>query len=194
MRNRKTRQGGFTLIEALIAIVIFGVGLLAVASLQGVARKASFEAIQRTTATHMAESLLERMRANPRGLGTYVAGAVERVLWEDAPPGGDPAACTSDAAPCLAAAMATADMAQWWGLVQGAAETVDGASVGGLVQPTVCLRSTTGGVTGAYAVAIAWRGATEVDQTGADPCGAAGTHDYGEFRRVIVVNSYFNAL
>jgi hypothetical protein len=43
-------------------------------------------------------------------------------------------------------------------------------------------------------VAIAWRGATEVDQTGADPCGVAGTHDYGDFRRVIVVNSYFNAL
>lgn len=194
MQGSRPDQRGFTLVEAMIAILIFGVGLLAVASLQGVARKASYEAVQRTTATHLAESLLERMRANPRGLGTYVAGSVERVVWQGAPPGGDPAACTTAATACLPAGMATADLAQWWGLVQGAAETVGGAPVGGLVQPTVCLRSTTGGITGAYAVAIAWRGATEVDQTGADGCGAVGTHDYGDFRRVIVVNSYFNAL
>jgi len=188
MQDSRPHQRGFTLVEVMIAILIFGVGLLAVASLQGVARKASYEAVQRTTATHLAESLLERMRANPPGLDVYVANA---VVWEGAQPVGDPTACT---AACSADAMAAADLAQWWELVEGSTESVDGAPVGGLVQPTVCLRSTTGGVTGAYAVAIAWRGASEVDQTGADPCGAAGTHDYGNFRRVIVLNSYINAL
>jgi type IV pilus assembly protein PilV len=191
MQESRPNQRGFTLVEVMIAILIFGVGLLAVASLQGVARKASYEAVQRTTATHLAESLLERMRANPRGLGTYVASA---VVWQGAAPGGDPAACTTTATACSPAGMAAADLAQWWDLVEGSTETVDGAPVGGLVQPTVCLRSTTGGITGAYTVAIAWRGASEVDQTGADPCGAAGTHDYGNFRRVIVLNSYINAL
>ena len=41
MQGSRASQRGFTLVEAMIAILIFGVGLLAVASLQGVARKAS---------------------------------------------------------------------------------------------------------------------------------------------------------
>lgn len=185
------QKRGFTLIEVLIAVVIFGVGLLAVASLQGVARKASYEAVQRTTATHLAESLLERMRANPRGLNTYVSGSLEVEYTETAAPAAG-AACNSAASPCSPAAMATSDLAQWWNLVTGATETVDGASVGGLVQPTACIRSSSGGITGSYEVAIAWRGVTEVDQTGADACGEDG--GYGDFRRVVVVDSYFNAL
>lgn len=192
MLRRISQQNGFTLIEALIAIVIFGVGLLAVASLQGVARKASYEAVQRTTAVHLAESLLERMRANPRGLETYVALSAEVVYSEDAPPAAAGNACNTAGAACSAAAMASADVAQWWALVQGWSEVVDGQPVGGLIQPTVCIRSSSGGISGSYAVAVAWRGTTEIDQTGADPCGAAG--GYGDFRRVVVVDSYFNAL
>jgi type IV pilus modification protein PilV len=73
------KQTGFTLIEVLIAVVIFGVGLLTVASLQIVARQANYDAVQRTTATHLAQGMLERMRANRPALGTYTGGG-ERVL------------------------------------------------------------------------------------------------------------------
>jgi type IV pilus assembly protein PilV len=186
-------QRGFTLVEVLIAVVIFGVGLLAVASLQGVARKSSYEAVQRTTAVHMADSLLERMRANPQALESYLGSVAQRVLTEAAPP----AVATGCNAVwpntgCGPAALAAVDMSQWWNLVVGTTEVVDGQPVGGLVQPTVCIRGESDGATGAYEVAIAWRCTTEIDQTGADACAAA--LGYGDFRRVVVVSSYLNAL
>ena len=65
---RPFRQRGFTLLEVMIALLIFGVGVLSVAALQGVAKRANYEAIQRTTATQLAFDLLERMRANASGL------------------------------------------------------------------------------------------------------------------------------
>ena len=47
-------QGGFTLLEVMIALLIFGVGLLSVAALQGVSKRANYEALQRTTASYLA--------------------------------------------------------------------------------------------------------------------------------------------
>lgn len=190
MGGLKASGRGFTLIEVLIAVIIFGVGLLAVASLQGVARKSSYEAVQRTTAVHLANSLLERMRANPRALEDYLGGLGERVLSDDTPPATATGCSTTS---CSASALAAVDVAQWWGLVVGNSERVDGQSVGGLVRPTVCMRGESDGATGAYEVAIAWRGTTEINQAGADPCGESDTA-YGDFRRVVVVSTYLNAL
>lgn len=189
MGGFKASGHGFTLIEVLIAVIIFGVGLLAVASLQGVARKSSYEAVQRTTAVHLANTMLERMRANPRALENYLGGTSPRILSEAAPPA---AATGCSAASCSGSELAAVDVAQWWGLVVGDSEQVGGESVGGLVRPTVCIRGESDGATGAYAVAIAWRGTTEIDQTGADLCGEGSA--YGKFRRVVVVSSYLNAL
>ncbi|HUH00293.1 MAG TPA: type IV pilus modification protein PilV [Gammaproteobacteria bacterium] len=194
MRTRSRKHSGFTLIEVLIAVVIFGVGLLTVASLQVVARKANFEAVQRTTATHLAQGMLERMRANRTGLGTYI-GAGELVLG-----GGVRAApattCQDRASPCTATNLALADLWEWEQLLDGSYETAGGASVGGLVSPTACIRSNAAGDTGNYSVSVAWRGATASDVVPADDCGA-GVAAYGaadEFRRVITVNTFINAL
>ena len=45
-----TRARGFTLIEVLVTVFVMGVGLLALAGLQIIAKKASFDAAQRTLA------------------------------------------------------------------------------------------------------------------------------------------------
>lgn len=191
--NATRSQRAFTLIEVLIAVIIFGVGLLAVASLQGVARKSSYEAVQRTSAVHLAESLLERMRANPQALETYLGGLAARTLSEAAPPAAATGCNTVwPNTGCGAAALAAVDIAQWWNLVVGTTEVVGGQPVGGLVRPTACIRGESDGATGAYEVAIAWRGSSEIDQTGADGCGADPA--YGDFRRVVVVASYLSAL
>jgi type IV pilus assembly protein PilV len=184
------KQSGFTLIEVLIAVVIFGVGLLTVASLQIVARQANYDAVQRTTATHLAQGMLERMRANRPALGTYTSGG-ERVLGNNSL-GGDDGSCRARNAPCDAAAMAVADLREWEQLLDGSYEVADGAGVGGLVSPTACIRGSGG--TGAYAVAIAWRSANEQTVAPADNCGA-GNAAYGasdEFRRVVTVRTFIN--
>jgi type IV pilus assembly protein PilV len=183
------KQTGFTLIEVLIAVVIFGVGLLTVASLQIVARQANYDAVQRTTATHLAQGMLERMRANRPALGTYTGGG-ERVLVGDMnPPGSD---CVNTA-PCLADELALADLWEWEQLLIGGYEVANNSAVGGLVLPTACIRGPIGA--GTYEVAIAWRSPTEQGVPD-DACGAGNTAAYGassEFRRVITVQTFINA-
>lgn len=61
--NTRNRQAGVGLIEVLIAIVVFAVGLLAIASLQGTLVRSSSDAKARTVATHLAEGAIEQMRA-----------------------------------------------------------------------------------------------------------------------------------
>lgn len=188
-------QTGFTLLEVLITVVIFSVGLLTVASLQVVARKASFEAVQRTTATHLAQGMLERMRANRRGLFTYVSGGgvgggTELGRGSRDAPGNT---CTNRGSPCTSIDMALADLWEWEQLLDGSYEVAGGESVGGLVLPRACIRGAADAATGLYSVAIAWRGATEANDPPDDDCGAADT-DMGDFRRVVVVETFINAL
>lgn len=193
MSNHK--QTGFTLIEVLIAVVIFGVGLLTVASLQVVARKANFEAVQRTAATHLAQGMLERMRANRRELGLF-------IYMEAGDLGGGSRAepankCQSRADPCSSINMALADLWEWEQLLDGSYEMAGAEAVGGLVSPTACIRGPLGGVaTGIYSVAIAWRGATASTDAPADNCGS-GNAAYGappeDFRRVITIETFINA-
>ncbi len=72
---KQNRQCGFSLIELLVSIVVFSVGLLAVAGLQTVSKSANFESVQRTTASHIANGLLEDMRTNGNGIDIYLASA-----------------------------------------------------------------------------------------------------------------------
>lgn len=186
------KHTGFTLIEVLIAVVIFGVGLLTVASLQIVARQANYDAVQRTSATHLAQGMFERMRANRPALATYTGGG-ERVLGGGLMGGTPGNTCQSIASPCTADAVALADLWEWEQLLDGGYEVDDGAGVGGLVAPTACVRGLGGA--GAYEVAIAWRSATEQSVAPADGCGAANPA-YGasdQFRRVVTVRTFINA-
>ena len=68
-------QQGFSLIEMLVALIVFSVGLLAVAGLQTVSKQANFESLQRTTASQIAYGLLEDMRVN--------ANPIERAVMQE---------------------------------------------------------------------------------------------------------------
>ena len=56
-------MAGVGLIEVLVTLVVFSLGMLSLAALQGIAKKANFDALQRTNASLMAFDLLERMRS-----------------------------------------------------------------------------------------------------------------------------------
>lgn len=199
MRN-PTRQRGFSLIEALITLFVFAIGILTVAGLQLISKKANYDAAQRTTAGMLANDIAERMRANLSNNGVALAN----YLVEDLGGGtlGVPAAdCT--AAECNRVEMAAWDLYEFEQLLDGASES----SAGGLVEPNACIRSdvTTGGA-GVYHIIIAWRGVTplsnpviDADLTGANPegCGEGSdkfkddeTGAYDIYRRVIVVSTY----
>ncbi|KRV66932.1 type IV pilus modification protein PilV [Pseudomonas citronellolis] len=62
-----TRQHGMTMIEVLVTLLIFTVGLLGVAALQLNALKGTADSAQRSQATWVLQELAERMRANNIG-------------------------------------------------------------------------------------------------------------------------------
>lgn len=100
----KTRSRGFTLLEVLIALLVFSLGLLGMAAMLIVSVKTNHTAYLRTQASFLAQSLADRMRANiPRvWTGDYDGGYPSG--------GGDP--CAGGAA-CSRANVAVRDKSEW---------------------------------------------------------------------------------
>ena len=65
-QNRFSRLSGFSILEVMIGIFIFVVGLLALSALQGALTRSMVDAKVRTTATNIAERLIEQQRGFPR--------------------------------------------------------------------------------------------------------------------------------
>lgn len=100
MRVRANR--GFTLLEVLIALLIFSLGLLGMAGLMVVSVKANQSAYLRTQATFLAQSMADRMRANLGEIGTYATSY----------PGSTTDPCAGGVA-CSPANVAAHDIAIW---------------------------------------------------------------------------------
>src|SRR6266852_3162749 len=81
MRFRSSRrERGVMLIEALIAILIFSIGILAVVGMQGVAIKDVTSAKYRSEAAFLAQELIAQMWTDNGNIGKYVyPGADVRV-------------------------------------------------------------------------------------------------------------------
>ena len=65
MSYLKSQQRGFTLLEALIAVVIIAIGLLGLSGMQMISLRNTNEGFLRTQATASANDMAERIRANP---------------------------------------------------------------------------------------------------------------------------------
>jgi type IV pilus assembly protein PilV len=63
-RISRSRSRGFTLIEALVSLLVLSIGLLGVASLQLSSLRANSSAAARSQATFLAYDIADRMRAN----------------------------------------------------------------------------------------------------------------------------------
>lgn len=190
MPDRHSHQNGFSLIELLVTVAIFSIGLLSIAALQTVSKSTNFEAMQRTSASQVAHGLLEDMRVNGDSAAIYLAagelGSGSR--------GAEPAPNCTAAAPCNSAQLAAHDLWVWEQAIDGNLETVGGAGTGGLVLPTLCVTGPAGGGAGIYMVTITWRGTASITNTVANPCGNAGGN-YGannEFRRIIQVPTFID--
>jgi type IV pilus assembly protein PilV len=87
------RVRGFSLIEVLITILIFAVGLLGMAALQAVSMRSNQSANFRTQATALSYMIIDRMRANAEAIprGEYLA-AMEAANCDDAVDATPPAA------------------------------------------------------------------------------------------------------
>ena len=189
--NERASQSGFSLIELLVAVVVFSIGLLAVAGLQTVSKRANFEGLQRTTASHISQGLLEDMRTNGLGMDVYLASADlggTQIAAEPAPN------CSSMATECNAAQKAAHDLWFWEQALDGAQVTGAEGAAGGIVTPTMCIVGPPGGGAGIYVVTIVWRGIVSMSSANPNACGAgSGTYgDNDEFRRIVSVPTFID--
>ncbi|MGH8494521.1 MAG: type IV pilus modification protein PilV [Gammaproteobacteria bacterium] len=105
-----TSMSGFTLIEALVALVVLSIGMLGIAALYVESLKAGRSAIYRTQAVALAADMADRIRANPVAEeGGPVATAVSAAYEGAGADGG----CVSAVANCTQAGMAAHDVLLW---------------------------------------------------------------------------------
>jgi Tfp pilus assembly protein PilV len=70
--KQKIRQQGMMLLEALIALVVFSFGILALVGLQAAMLKNTGSSKYRSDASYIAQKLVGQMWADPNNLGNYV--------------------------------------------------------------------------------------------------------------------------
>jgi type IV pilus assembly protein PilV len=190
MKTHMSLQHGFSLIELLVALIVFSIGMLAVAGLQTVSKRANYESLQRTTAAQLANSVLEDMRTNGGGMAIYLAagdiGGGSR--------GAQPAPSCRVGAECNAAQKAAFDLWSWEQMLDGNLETIAGIAAGGLLLPTLCVTGPVGGGAGTYRVSIVWRGSATISNAVANTCGLA-SGNYGaqnELRRIVQIPTFID--
>lgn len=192
------RQRGFSLMESLVAVLVFSFGAIGATGMQIMATQAHFEAAQRTQAVYFATDLMERMLNNPNALDSY--DSPDDTDWTIRGSGSVQNEPTPDCATaqCTPAEQAAHDLWSWEQALDGNAITAEnGAAVAGMVSPTGCIRQSDGGQ---VEVAIAWRGRSSMTDTAtapgctpAEPDEDSGEPRYGandEYRRVLHLRTY----
>lgn len=133
-------QRGFTIVEALVALVVLAVGMLGIASLYVTTLRASGSATSRMHAINLASDLGDRIRANRTAEAAY-AGAAAGTLDT----------CIGTGVTCTDAQMAAHDLAVWQRAIQDA---FPGAPAGVVTVDTAANPTT-------YRIQVSWLEAGE---------------------------------
>ncbi len=181
----KRKQKGFTFIETLISFAVLATSIVGVVAMQALAKKGSFDAVQRALATSLANDIVQRMRVNTAGVtsgsysGTYNGFEANTSVNR----------CQSIGSMCSSAQIATSDLYEWQMAVFGADVVQSQANVGGLTNPTACISH----LAGAVSVVISWHGRTETTDAAtsktegslASTCGSAS-----DSRRQVYIDTF----
>jgi type IV pilus assembly protein PilV len=115
----RTRQRGATLLEALIGILIFSVGILALVGMQALAIRHMSDAKYRSDAAFYANEIIGKMWVNRGSLNSYIYGgsgtppaAIED--WVTSVQGGLPGITAAANLPTIAVAGTTVTVTIYW--------------------------------------------------------------------------------
>lgn len=160
------KQAGMTLLEVLVALVILITGLFGAIAMQSSAKKGSFDAMQRSLASSLAQDIFESMRNNnPDNLALYSASSPYGTGKISNPP-----TCDSQANACSDAEVAKLDLYNWEQSLMGKTSRTGNKAIGGLNEPIACINVNTNAVT----VIVTWKGREETSDGGAN-CGVASS-------------------
>tara|TARA_R110000744_G_scaffold332085_1_gene437495 strand:- start:1062 stop:1571 length:510 start_codon:yes stop_codon:yes gene_type:complete len=168
-----------TFIEVLVAVFILVTGILGAVAMQASAKKGSFDAMQRSVASALAQDIIERMRSNnARALAGYAATDYGETL--DSTP---VKRCNTVAGLCTPAEMVTNDRYEWEVSLMGADVVNNGNNRAGLTGVRGCVSHVANAVT----VVISWEGRTDIADAKKDSCGTASAK-----RRQVFVEAFIN--
>jgi len=157
-QQSKGRSKGMTFIEVMVALVILVTGILGAIALQATAKKGSFDAMQRSLASSLAQDIIARMRTNDATvtlpstsvLANY-AGNNYGALNLTVPS----VRCNAVGALCTRVQRVNNDLYEWEQSLKGAdVKSASGNDVGGLAGARGCISVTNNATT----VAISWQG------------------------------------
>lgn len=149
-------QGGTTLVEVLVTMVILSIGLLALVVLHGRLHLLQMESYQRSQALILLNDMASRIALNRNDVANYLTGGT---------PLGVGSAC-----PATGATRREADLNEWCNALQGAAESLGLNQVGAMVGGRGCIQDIGGGE---YLVTVAWQGTSPISAPPAGiTCGA----------------------
>lgn len=164
-------QAGFSMLEALVTVVILAFGMLGLAGLEAKVQVASTESLQRSQAVLLVQDMVNRVSANRANAAAYVTAAPLGT--------GDsqPATCTGLAGVAL-------DQCEWSLELKGASEQQAGSGsyIGAMTGALGCVEQV-GNNPPVFRVSVAWQGMAQLRT----PSLACGQNQYGSdgFRRVI---------
>ncbi len=140
LRKPETRQTGFTLVEAMVSLVVLAVGMLGIAALYIESMRSGHMSVSYTNAVTLAADMADRIRANSTGVNNYVgAGAGNGIA-------GANNNCVNGAADCNTALMAADDLFWWYEDVKNLMPVGRAASVAVVNAPPV----------NQYTITVAW--------------------------------------
>lgn len=182
MKTQRSKQRGMTFIEVLVAFVIIVTGILGSVAMQATAKKASFDAMQRSLASSLAQDIIERMRNNDSATLAGYANLDYGVTLD-----GEPATrCDTFDALCTPAEMIINDVYEWELALMGADVLLDGSSAGGLIGGRACISTNANTVT----IVVSWQGRTEIADAGAGAIATCGGAGVDTKRRQIIVRAF----
>jgi len=178
----KKSNKGMTFIEVLVALFIMVTGILGAVAMQATAKKGSFDAMQRSLASSLAQDMIERMRSNDSAiLESYegVYGAKNLTAPTNR--------CDKSNSLCTSAQMVTNDLYEWEQAIKGANVQLAGKNVGGLANASGCITHTVNQVV----IVVTWQGREKIsdgaqkNSTLAKSCGTSGNK-----RRQVVIDGF----
>lgn len=144
------RESGVTLIEVLIAVLVLAIGFVGTMRMQGIAKQSNFEALQRTQAVFIAKDMLEKMEANRSSAGVLDQYKGSYSGQSESKPS---TSCFGGSG-CNVDNLVNWDRYQFDQAIFGASHTLNGSSVGSMIDAKGCIHVKDGLVT----IALVWKG------------------------------------
>jgi len=175
--NWQGRNAGFTLIEILVALLIFMVSSLGIAGLVTRTVQQESESYQRIQALLLLQDMQEKLGANREVVGCYAGAATLGTDFDASSIGCGEGSASQQA-------IAVADLQGWDSSLKGAAEKEGTTNVGALIGARGCIRLVDAGER-TYRITVAWQGLGETVAPDND-CGQ-GSYGAEAMRRTVSV-------